>query len=826
MMALLRIIIQMLDFILSIPMRLFKLVMIPLEMLTGPGLFQKAIKFGAFYFFGAFFLVYAIAPIWGWAAHSWWESSFDYFEERSRGTAIYDSRGEDMGIFDPRLDSQHDLNLTGKAIQLDEIVAFPDHKSLHVSEVPDYYWKCLQYHEDRYFGGKYKRVSVGGMKIPVIAPNPYGIDLIGVLKMPLSYIPFVKQAFGGRSSGGSTLAMQLSRSYYSTLPSSKETWIDKIKRKVGEWALAPVLQRHLRGEWVKKADGSMGWSYKPMKRWVANHLPLAQRAAGSLYGVELTSRIVFGKPASRLSPAEQFVLASAVNKPIIVLEGGKRVNKLRLRNWQYITRKRARQCATILMGDADQGTQLTTFTELDMLGDMMPVARLSIENVEKLNLDPRSQRLVGANPVIRANVLLPTSRFQAKAEIKDIYGLQWRKAVKGVHLTLDAVENHNFRQKLLKTLGKVSYKYRRKLDHEFSLDVLSVRKGREKGKRTPDIIVAAANSRGEIIRIYEANQNAHYFGSSSAVAKNGRYTPEKEGRQIASIAKMIGAVAISNEGKDTLNSKYLDTESPSKAQIGTCRRRKDNGRRDLRRAETVFACSISNAVGNRLVKFGQGPLQHLVESFGLNMPYSRNELDKTPASTAIAYGYLTGSPRKVHHLASVILASVRGRGENVVRMPHIIRKAESTSAYQTGSDEYLGSPEDIIPNVLIKKNRVHMLRNLLSAPFCYRNKGKKEGTLKSLSQWCAARRKDVNIHIAKTGTQVGFQSDQTVDVWIAGGIEFANNQAYSYVILVGSGNPRKPLGRQLHSSQIATPLLKVLLEDLKQQAIKDGGQMN
>ncbi len=820
MMQVFRIIIGILDTLISLPFRLFKLLVAPLEMIMGPGIFKKIIMLVMGYVLFSFTLVYVLAPLWGWAAHSWWKSDLDYFDERSRGTAITDSRGEDMGIFDPRLDSEHDLNLTGKAIKYDEIVAFPDHKSLHVNIVPSYYWKCLQFHEDRYFGGKYKKI----LGINAVAPNPYGIDLAGILRIPIANIPVVSKAIGfRRGGGGSTLAMQLARSYYSTLPSSKETWIDKAKRKLGEWVLAPVLQYHLRGAWIKKPDGSEGWSYLPLKQWAANHLPLAQRAAGSLYGVELTSRIVFGIPANQMSIAQQFTLASAVNKPIIVLKGGQRVNRIRLRNWQYITRHRARQCAERLLGnETEKNNQLNAFLELGQLGDMMPVARLGVANIENLKLDQRSQKLVGANPVIRANVLLPSSRFQAKAEIKDRYGLEWRKAVKGVHLTVNSVENYVFREKLLKALGKLNYKYRKKLDHEYSLDVRAVRKRLVKGKRTPDIIVVAADNKGRIIRLYEANQNAHYFGSSTALERNGHYAPEKERRQVASIAKMIGAVAISNDGKDSLDSRYLDTEAPAKG-LETCRRQKENGLRKLRRAETVFACSLSNPVAHRLVKLGQGPLQHLVESFGFNMPYARNKEDRTPASTAIAHGYITGSPRKVHQLATTILAAVRGQGQHAVRLPYIIDRFDMTSAYSSGANEYFGSPDDIIPDRIIDPNKTVLLRKLLSAPFCYEANGKRHGTLHSLSDWCAARRNDVSIHVGKTGTQVGYQSDQTVDVWVAGGIEFANGQAYSYVVLVGSGNASKPLGRQLHSSQLGAPLLRVLLEDLKEQSIRDSG---
>ena len=55
----------------------------------------------------------------------------------------------------------------------------------------------------------------------------------------------------------------------------------------------------------------------------------------------------------------------------------------------------------------------------------------------------------------------------------------------------------------------------------------------------------------------------------------------------------------------------------------------------------------------------------------------------------------------------------------------------------------------------------------------------------------------------------------TVDTWIAGGLQFANGAAYSYVVLVGTGSTREPFGRSLHAAQVASPLLEVLLKDLE-----------
>ena len=107
---------------------------------------------------------------------------------------------------------------------------------------------------------------------------------------------------------------------------------------------------------------------------------------------------------------------------------------------------------------------------------------------------------------------------------------------------------------------------------------------------------------------------------------------------------------------------------------------------------------------------------------------------------------------------------------------------------------------------------------MLQAPLCYEAGGKPAGTLKDLSSWCAARHPGVRLHFAKTGTQVTEDVDATVDAWIAGGLQFANGAAYSYVVVVGTGSARQPWARNLHAAQVAVPLLDALLSDLEAEA--------
>jgi hypothetical protein len=75
------------------------------------------------------------------------------------------------------------------------------------------------------------------------------------------------------------------------------------------------------------------------------------------------------------------------------------------------------------------------------------------------------------------------------------------------------------------------------------------------------------------------------------------------------------------------------------------------------------------------------------------------------------------------------------------------------------------------------------------------------------------------LHFAKTGTDVTADPDATVDTWVAGGIQFATGRAYSYVVLVGSGDVSRPWARKIHASDVAAPLVDLLLQDLAQMNV-------
>jgi len=803
MLTILKLLTRALELVLYIPARLTRFIIdaIAFNPRLGPlrYILCAAIGYVAF----ALLLVYVIAPIRGITGQYFLADRLRYDAERWVATAIYDRNQNFVGTFDPRLDSMRDVNYTDQAIEFGDHTANPDHKSIPVREVPPAYWNCLKYHEDRYLGG------------PL---NPYGIDLVGVLKIPFSSIK--RTLATHRPSlgvGGSTLPMQFARVIYNTPPSASEGGITKLRRKLAEWWIAPVIYQVL----------TAGGDDRPLREWAANHIWLAQRTGGSpLHGVEMTARVVFGKEAKDLTTAEQYVLASAVNKPIILLPGDDKLNAVRLDRWRYITEVRARTCAEKLI--TDQAEQSKVVFELIQLAGGPPDPKVKPKLQAALDTyAPTLAKRAVANPMVRAAALMPMARFGLREEMKQAFGFSWRDYVRGVTTTLDTTENLSFGEAVKSRLAKLDTDYAARLNSNYTLDPVKV----STGKKLPNVILVAANANGEIVRYFEAGESASYFGSPLARDKgNGVYDPSRESRMLASTAKILAAIAIANEGRDEPGTLYPDADasgSPEGCQHG-------GGQHASRRAIVAFACSLNNPLLTRVAALGQPRIKHLIDRFGFNMPPTNANGEGTPPSTAIVLGQIAGSPRRVHQMSGVVLASLIGQGGKPVHLPTLIKALDYTNratahcdpgAPCTRSDVQINTVksaardtvQDIVPNVLIKTAARPMIQRLLEAPLCYTTGGQPAGTLKSLSAWCAARHAGLRVHFAKTGTKPTLDPNATVDTWITGGVQFTNGAAYSYVVLVGTGSVSEPWAHNMNAAQI-TPLVEALLLDLEGHA--------
>jgi hypothetical protein len=379
-----------------------------------------------------------------------------------------------------------------------------------------------------------------------------------------------------------------------------------------------------------------------------------------------------------------------------------------------------------------------------------------------------------------------------------------------VTTTFDASDNLAFARKEEALLAEIDVKFSAKIDPGYTLDPAKITDER----KSPGVIVAAANAEGQIVRYFEQGATASYFGSPFARdAATGFYSAARESRMVASTGKIIAAIAIANSGRDTARTLYLDRQAPATG-LEAC------GHGTERRGRTAlvsFACSLNDPLLLRTARVGQARIAKLIGALGFAMPPPNAAGEETPPSTAVVLGQVAGAPRRMHRLAGVVLASLIGRGASTVRSPTLIKAYDYTRP--DGADQMVHEDAGkILPDQIIRRGGRALLRTLLQAPLCYAPGGRPTGTLKSLRAWCAARRAGLRLHFAKSGTQVTEDPASTVDAWIAGGLQFSNGAAYSYVVVVGTGSAAEPWARNLHGSQLAAPLLAALLRDLEADA--------
>ncbi len=247
----------------------------------------------------------------------------------------------------------------------------------------------------------------------------------------------------------------------------------------------------------------------------------------------MTSRIVFGKEAKDLSIAEQFVLASAVNKPIILLEGSERLNAVRLDRWHYITEVRARSAPTGCW--PTRRRRRRSISSSSASPAVRPIRASSPRLQEALEqLRPAGGQARAGQPRrprqrADAGRALRTARGDEAA-----FGDGWREHVRGVTSTFDAVENLAFDRALEAALPALDRALQARIDSGYTLDPARI----DATRQMPHVVVVAANHKGEIVRYYENYQNTPYYGSAHAVDRDtGVYDATREGRMLASTAR-------------------------------------------------------------------------------------------------------------------------------------------------------------------------------------------------------------------------------------------------------------------------------------------------
>jgi hypothetical protein len=697
-----------------------------------------------------------------------------------------------------------------------------------------HFLECVTLLEDQYYDNRWL--------------NPHGLDLSSFPRAP--YRALKKGELSARAlGGGSTLTAQFQQQL-GVRKDRENEFVRKIREMSFRTAdMADVIGR----DWNR---------YNQLAARVLPHVTNVSGHGDTVHGTALASRILFGKPQEALNEAEAYLLASAVriqvkfryrfrydedgNVTALNEEGiGKRLNI-----WQKHILFRAGQCASNGPLRRHPERRDAVLAQIDRWKARLPHPKVNpvvnaygrlffarTEGKPDLWYDP------ARDPLDHASALMKQSLDGLRIELRNAFGYDWGALVNRVQLSMDIRDERRFvpafeaRAKSwlrgLEAQGRLHSCYG-DWARWSALERFQVQSCAD----IPEVIVAAADEDGRIVRYYSSREQQSYFGSEDAKTKLGdmSYDASKETRQLASVAKIGAAHAFVRAGET----------GP-----------------DVRRAIAASDTDeITHLLSSRIRNLGI-----ISEELFRQLRWSHTSSQRKGIATrdlpsiALSRGTVAASPRTVHHDVSALLNAFMNR-DRPVYAPTMVRqvtyldypagrtsgghsrlpdyhtlKGKPLSPWQDGHDPAPGeifprieaaiaSPDSTIdPVILLPHRQRGPALALLRAPFC--DVG---GTLHSLRAWCGPAK--ARLIFGKSGTHDVSNSFAAGNpryrgvrgivqaLWLAGGVQLRDGRGYSFVFLVAGSRkvpltlPRRPGDSGLEASATA-PLLQFILEDLE-----------
>ena len=671
---------------------------------------------------------------------------YRHWDQERRTPIILDRTGTLVGLYPTSLEASfQENNRTRK-----------DYRTAPVHDLPPLWWKMVIAIEDANQGKWY---------------HHDGID----------YSIFPKKLLG-MNSGGSTIVMQLVKSMNSDADTGKGTLgsLRRFVRKTRDILHAPALNYFLNNS-----------SPKALAEWYANHVPLL---FSSSRGLVAASYAVFNVPPAQLSVAQQAILASAIKYNI---------------GYAGIGDKQLSRAETILlkMLNAEiisKPSYEEAVAELEAMPKNLAIKQDALYSCLKTRKSTINKRLL--NLELRSAIVARGELIEARSELVDKYGSEWRKHISEFQLTTDQRVNCQLKQEIF----KIAKPLIEKIDHD------------------PFIDLSVANGDGEIIAYFGNSYDPQYHGFNTG-AKSTKYDPNQEAKKIGSIGKVLASIIAGIEGDDPQTryfmeprNKIIGTSSTfieipfinSNGYAGSDDRDNVNSRGWIS-AIDAFGQSNNLAVMDRLQHssiLDMAP--QMIDDFGFSR---KNNPDQVPNyAIDVPMGNIYGSGRTIHTMMRAISLHLNNQATNGNCAPSIIKNIVLSSS-NSGSPD---APEETYLTNICKRTQRYLtdehtryfVKNVLSSVVDRAHRGTASTWL---GDWSPLENKNIIWHIAKTGTTShrarlsAASTPGTNRAMVTGAFNF-NGQVFSYFVQMAPGANHTSLGAHVYGGNTALLLRPVM----------------
>jgi hypothetical protein len=660
----------------------------------------------------AFFLIAALS-------NPFLKQELGYAEERSSAVEVYDAKGRWLGILPP----------ADFADWSDGSYLPPDHAAAVPRSIPPVWKNCVVALEDHNFDGVSRWLGI----------DPFAIVKSGFFTL-----------IGDRRRGASTLYMQVVRELEGRSPSADEAPGEIAFRKLAEIFGANALVKMIASDDRQAAA-----------RLVAMHTPLVIGTSGSrfgdpIYGIELTSQILYGRSVETLSLDEQAVLAAAIKVPILLAPPNNASAQARaLARWIRV-KERADFCLrSVLPKGAPELADARQ--RLHLQGLPGPVVDPDLFRL--LPQDKEAAWNIAVNPVRRAQLFGDVQLQIVRTELNSMFPNQrWRGNVVSVRLSISADDNNDFVHSVRARLQNA----------QTSMSGLSMPlSSNNPADRAANAISVLASADGHITLFYSSRSDLLWHWRT----------------QMASTAKMVAAIALGRY--DHPWSQYCHASINEDA--GTGRRGLCATPNSWVSAQDAFARSDNEAIRWRLRQLPVKELRDVATAFLLP------SFGTTPPATALTRGTIDLVPAQALQIVTAIGAGLSHRDQDIY-LPTIIDQL-----VVLGPNGRLGvvTPRYGTPILAPTLHEAFTPPVTKFVEAVLAGTSDANGTLRSLS--------DVKASLggrlyAKTGTESVLH--KTYSVHIIGTFD-ANRSWQSFLVTIGSPDKRAPIGYGLNAGSFS-----------------------